>query len=706
MLPVQLTPELQAAQAPIQAAGQAALPVPNALPSTPDLSSPAAPPPGATTGLAGPLQSALAKPSNGVPLTFNDKLKQGVNDAAGATPAPVQATPGNWARQILAGAVHALGTAGPGLQNAAADIANAKVEPNSGIFGGLVAQQAAKANRQVEQQKAQTEQDKAKAEIAATNVQRMYHQTVLHQLSDEINQKDIAYGKSQLDSMTTHLTSLGLKPADVVAKDLIESQLTKAINDKNWDPTTETYYPTGSIEVPGKKDEAGNPLLQKTYTIVKVPATQTLTKDQVDRINKFVPGVKFDPENPPSMAGSTALNLMEQAHTAETVQDQRDHQLSQADADTLKEMDTKTAIAARDADSRLAKNTEYMKALSQAKGNLQGVYEYLQTKDPQGATDLVTSYGGPKGYQAVVEKQNADRDKDRAENEKERHDKIIESQNALKEKDKQDKDNAYKGDENAATPEAFLASLNPDDRGIVESLGTGRMDAGRMAYLLARNPNLVAAVTRAYPGFDNSKVAGYANVVKDFTSGKVGESLKSGATAFNHLKELHDLNTYESRIPGTADYQKYQNKLDVIASELANFYGDTTIPAIEGYKKTLGAFANRDAAIFEQAKSMRDRYDNIKQQWISAAPSDKYYGMMPDINQKAKNDLQSLLDASAGVKTPQGGPGSSVSHAVNDVVSQNGHSFKVTSVDANGKIIGTEPIGPTAGPTAAPAGAK
>jgi hypothetical protein len=364
-------------------------------------------------------------------------------------------------------------------------------------------------------------------------------------------------------------------------------------------------------------------------------------------------------------------------------------------------MDTKTAIAARDADSRLAKNNEYMKALSQAKGNLQGVYEYLQTKDPQAASDLITSYGGPKGYQAVVEKQNADRDKDRSENEKERHDKVIESQNALKEKDKQDKDNQYKGDESAATPEAFLASLNPDDRGIVQSLGTGRMDAGRMAYLLARNPSLVAAVTRAYPGFDNSKVAGYANVVKDFTSGKVCESLKSGATAFNHLKELHDLNTYESRIPGTADYQKYQNKLDVIASELANFYGDTTIPAIEGYKKTLGAFANRDAAIFEQAKSMRDRYDNIKQQWISAAPSDKYYGLMPDINQKAKNDLQSLLDASAGVKTPQGGPGSPVSHAVNDVVSQNGHSFKVTSVDANGKIIGTEPIGPTAGPAGA-----
>ena len=38
-------------------------------------------------------------------------------------------------------------------------------------------------------------------------------------------------------------------------------------------------------------------------------------------------------------------------------------------------------------------------------------------------------------------------------------------------------------------------------------------------------------------------------------------------------------------------------------------------------------------------------------------------------------------------------------HAVNDVVFQNGHYYKITGVDANGRPTGTEP-------TAAPAGAK
>jgi hypothetical protein len=620
-----------------------------------------------TTGLAAPaagsfgdtLQKSLMNPENGQPLTFNERFKQGVNAAAKATPPQEQAKPGAWARQILAGAQHALG----GIEDSLSDAGAAAKEslPGEGALAAIGRIRAAQQARIQGQQKFQTEQQKAQADIAATNVQKVYHQALLHQLDDTTNEKDIKYGQEQVESMTSHLTSLGLKPGEIVAKNVTEAQLQKAVDDGTWNPTEETKYPTGSFEVPGKKDDQGNPLRQKTYTIVKVPPEQTLTKDMVDRVNKFVPGVKFDPDKPPTMPGATAVSLMEQAHMGETFQDQRDQQIAAADAVKIKELDQKDQIAAKEADGRLAKDPEYIKAQGQAHSNLSGMYDYLKSKDPQAAADLITSRGGPKNFDAIVEKQTADLRKNQEDAEKERHDRAVEIISATKEKDKADKENSYVGDDNAKTPEDYLKSLKPNEAAIVQSIASGHLDAGRMAYLLARNPNLVSAVIRYDPNFDNSKVAGYAKNLIDFTSGKVGESLKAGATAMNHLRELYDLNTEWSRMPGTSDHQKYENKLDTVASELAGFYGDTTIPAIEGIKKTLGATFNRGAAIQTQANSMADRYDNIKQQWIAGAPSDKYYGLMPDINQKAKDDLQYVRN---GGKSPVGnGSGKAVSLA-------------------------------------------
>jgi hypothetical protein len=360
--------------------------------------------PAAPGSLADKLQNSLANPTNNVPLTFNDKLRANSNAADAAMTPAQKAQPGAWARSLIAGAQHALGS----VEDTLGDAATAASEgPNYGGIAGVVGRiHNVETARKQAQQKAQTEQQKDAALIASTNVQTMYHQTLLHQLSDELNEKDVARGQAKFKAMTTDLAAHHLQPGEVIAKDITESQLTKAINDKSWDPTKEGWMATGSFEVPGKKDASGNPMTQKTYSIVSIPQEQVLDKDTIDRVNTLVPGVnfKYNPDKPDAVKipGALAWSLVSQADTNELLQNQRDHQIAEAKADKVKSMADDVQLAANDADGRLAKNQEYLKAQSQAHGNLQGIYDYLMTKDPQAVSDLVTSYGGPKNFEKIV----------------------------------------------------------------------------------------------------------------------------------------------------------------------------------------------------------------------------------------------------------------------------------------------------------------
>ena len=204
---------------------------------------------------------------------------------------------------------------------------------------------------------------------------------------------------------------------------------------------------------------------------------------------------------------------------------------------------------------------------------------------------------------------------------------------------------------NKANVEAALAkSKSGDDSTLVDMIGTGKMPAGRLSYVMARNPDLLTKVAKAYPDFDASKIDAYTKVVADFESthkGSTGNALNSGATALKHLKELRDLNTTRSHIPHTADWTAYKNKADTLSTELAAFYGDSTIPAIDHIKSTLTSTlpGNRDSAITHQAQSMGDKLDSYEQTWKQAAPSKSYEAPMPQIDDKAK-DARAELDPS------------------------------------------------------------
>lgn len=185
-----------------------------------------------------------------------------------------------------------------------------------------------------------------------------------------------------------------------------------------------------------------------------------------------------------------------------------------------------------------------------------------------------------------------------------------------------------------------------EDNPLVDEIGKGKMAIERLGYILGRKPELMAAVARAYPDFDAGKVENYIKLVADYNSSHpntTGAALNAGNTALRHLAELHDLNTIESRVPGTKDYKAYHNKLDVVAGELAQFYKlPQTNETFRSLKGTLGGVMNRDAAIVEQAKSMSDKFSEYQNTYRQAAPSSAYQAKAPQMSAQAKEALRKL----------------------------------------------------------------
>jgi hypothetical protein len=179
-----------------------------------------------------------------------------------------------------------------------------------------------------------------------------------------------------------------------------------------------------------------------------------------------------------------------------------------------------------------------------------------------------------------------------------------------------------------------------NDPALVDEIGSGKMAPERLSYLITRNPDLLQKVAERYPDFDSSKVASYAGVYKEFTStkpGTAGAALNNGGTALKHLAELSRMNTVASHLPGSPAYNAYQDKAGTVASELAKFYGNTSLPAIAEIKSklTTNMPGTRQAGITTQAQSMGDKLDSYEQTWRNAAPSSKYEAPMPQIDREA-----------------------------------------------------------------------
>ena len=249
--------------------------------------------------------------------------------------------------------------------------------------------------------------------------------------------------------------------------------------------------------------------------------------------------------------------------------------------------------------------------------------------------------------------------------------------------------------EDVRFPEDLIKRMDAE-RALVKEIGSGRAAPTRIDMILSRNPRLAAEVSLAFPDLDTSKLASYPTTYKDFTSGKTSVALNAGGTALGHLHELQQLNTPASHIPHTPAWTAYQNKAATVSTELAKFYGDATVPAIENIQNTLTSTlpGNRDAAIRTQAQSMGDKLDSFEQEWKNAAPSKSYEAPMPGISPQAKA-ARAALDPNYALAQQQGSTGAqtgtqTIGHKVGDLITQNGHNYTVTSVDSTGKVTGAK----------------
>lgn len=167
----------------------------------------------------------------------------------------------------------------------------------------------------------------------------------------------------------------------------------------------------------------------------------------------------------------------------------------------------------------------------------------------------------------------------------------------------------------------YRDSLPAGIRGTVTAIGEGREAPPPAGSRSPAAQSVLGALNQAYPGYDATRFPVYQKTRADFTSGgQVAKSINGGHTVLQHLDALQQLNTTESRIPGTKAHQAFQNQLDTLAPELARFYGNETVEGIAGYKSTLGSLFNRDAAIKQQAKSMKEKFTAYQTQWNDGAP--------------------------------------------------------------------------------------
>ncbi|SRR6266550_2301851 len=590
------------------------------------------------------------------PLSFAQKIAQAADTLK------IPAGPGGWAKSLVGAAQHALS----GIQDTLADASTAasQAQPGEGALAAIGRIRSAQTQRQQAQQKAQTDEQKDRAMIAHENVQTLYQQRLLHQLDDKANHEDIDNGKAAIQNFTTHLSENGLQPAAVIAQDITEGQIQKAIANQNLDPSYNHIWPSGSFQpfdpTTGKPmvDKDGQPMLQKTYTVLgNVPETQ-LDDKMAKLINDNISGMHF--EKGQSLSGAQAGSLIQQAMNHQAIQRKIDFDLEKADVDKLNMDQQKAQLTAIN-----SLGPDFARAMAQSDGDLESATNFMtgqhkirqivngrpvmvpdpasvqMGKDhPEAFKNVMDAYGGAPKYSQIVAAQ-------KKQQETERHDAEQERIKEQTEKDKKAKDSAYVGDENA-TGQAFLDSLKPEERTLIQSIGTGHVVADRLGYLLSKSPNLVSAVNRAYPEFDSSKAAGYPKAVQDFTSGNTAKALTAGSTALEHLKRLYDNSTTWGRVLGTQEHAQRENDLENVAAEIGRFNnGGTASPSekeIDDIKSNLNPFLRKQTGIQEQVRLVSDRLAQYQQQWDNAAPSDQYKRPMPNISQASKDAAAYVLN--------------------------------------------------------------
>jgi hypothetical protein len=245
--------------------------------------------------------------------------------------------------------------------------------------------------------------------------------------------------------------------------------------------------------------------------------------------------------------------------------------------------------------------------------------------------------------------------------------------------------------------EQYLATLKPEDQSVLKAIAEGRNHAtlqNRKGELTPIGQSLM----RAYPDYDIEKAKAYGGVVKDFTTGASSKALTAYGTAINHARALYDNTGTKSYIPGTDEYKRYNQDITYVATEVAkalNPTGVATETSIKEQEAALRSVTNRKAAIENAEHILTGKMAEMKQRWANGQVRPSYQPPMPTISQEALDNADYIrnhgkMPAKQNQQRPATGQPQPVGHKVGDSIVQNGKTFTVTNVDANGKVTGAQ----------------
>lgn len=183
-------------------------------------------------------------------------------------------------------------------------------------------------------------------------------------------------------------------------------------------------------------------------------------------------------------------------------------------------------------------------------------------------------------------------------------------------------------DAKTGADEGYLKTLPANMAAEVRAIGEGRVEVNARMFQSKQGQQLGAALTRAYPGFDQSKAQSYFKMRQDFTSGKTAVAINSYNTGIAHLGTMWDHISNTNSVQLNNPFSDVHRQLDLdkqlVSTELAKAVSNGAMT--EGEKKEIldsisGATVNSyQTRIKEAITLLHGKQEAFQEQWNNGAP--------------------------------------------------------------------------------------
>lgn len=183
-------------------------------------------------------------------------------------------------------------------------------------------------------------------------------------------------------------------------------------------------------------------------------------------------------------------------------------------------------------------------------------------------------------------------------------------------------------DPKTGADENYLKSLPPNLSASIRAMGEGRVEVNSRTFQSKQGQQMAAALTRAYPGFDQSKAQSYFKMRQDFTSGKVGTAINSYNTSIAHLGTMFDhvsgTNSVQLNNPFSDVHRQLDLDKQLVSTELAKAVSNGQMT--EGEKKDIlksisGSTVNSYLIRLKEAVTLlHGKQEAFQEQWNNGAP--------------------------------------------------------------------------------------